>query len=142
MNLPAALSNHPAAAQNLATWNEAAQGAFASSTQRAYRADSRAFADWCAGESIPPLPASAEAVAGFIRAQARAGCAVASIRRRVSTISRLHRAAGLPNPCGHELVRLALKAVARERGTDQRQAAGLTERDTLTRVARQRSRTA
>jgi site-specific recombinase XerD len=35
-----------------------------------------------------------------------------------------------------ELVRLALKGIARNRGTDQKQAAGLTERDTMTIRAR------
>jgi hypothetical protein len=57
---------------------------------------------------------------------------VATVRRRAATISRMHMAAGLPNPCAHELVRFALKGIAKSVGTDQRQAAGLTDRDTVT----------
>jgi integrase len=41
----------------------------------------------------------------------------------------MHRAAGLASPCDDELVRLCLKGAARDRGTDQRQAAALTQRD-------------
>jgi len=43
---------------------------------------------------------------------------------------------GGPHHCDHELVRLALKHIARGRGTDQRQAAALTERNVLTIRAR------
>jgi site-specific recombinase XerD len=113
----------------LETWVAAAREAFSGETLRAYAADSRIFAIWCDREGISALPATPESVAKFLRAEAAEGRAVATVRRRAATISRLHRAAGIESPCDHEFVRLALKGIARARGTDQRQAAGLTERD-------------
>jgi integrase len=120
-SLPAEVSGR------LAAWAVEARHALSDSTQRGYASDSRIFADWCAEQGIASLPASPEAVAAFLRHDS--GKAVATIRRRAATISQMHRAAGLPNPCEHELVRLALKGLARTRGTDQRQAAPITQRD-------------
>jgi site-specific recombinase XerD len=125
-----------AAAQNLATWTATARDALAENTQKAYRADSAAFADWCQAQSVSSLPASLETIIGFLKAESATGKAVATIRRRASSIARMHKAAGVANPCDTELVRLTLKGIARTRGTDQRQAAGLTERDALTIKAR------
>jgi site-specific recombinase XerD len=125
-----------AAADSLHAWGVAAREALSDETQRAYATDSRAFAGWCAAAGLPMLPATPQTVATYLRSESAAGKAVATVRRRAATVSRLHRAAGLPNPCEHELVRLALKGIARSRGTDQRQAAALTERDTVTIRAR------
>jgi site-specific recombinase XerD len=126
----------PEASRQLEAWTAAAREGLADATLKAYAADSRSFADWCALQGIPTLPASPETVARYLRAEAATGKAVATVRRRAATISRMHRAAGVTNPCDHELVRLALKGIARAGGTDQRQAAGLTERDALTIKAR------
>lgn len=115
----------------LQAWATEAKAALSDSTRRAYAVDSRAFADWCRRNGLDTLPARPEDVAAFLRAEAE-NKAVATVRRRASTISRMHRAAGLSSPCDSELVRLALKGISTLRGTDQRQAAGLTERDTDT----------
>jgi len=123
--LPAEISS------TLQAWAIEAREALSANTQRAYAIDSKAFADWAAPLGLATLPAAPATVAAFLRAQAE-GKAVATVRRRAATIARMHRAAGLPNPCEHELVRLALKGIARNRGTDQRQAAPLTERDAVT----------
>lgn len=138
MNTPAIYAPAlPAAAiQSLAVWAAAAKDALADNTQRAYRADSAAFANWCRDQGIANLPAAPETVAAFLKIESSAGKAVATVRRRASSIGRMHQAAGLANPCDTELVRLTLKGIARTRGTDQRQAAGLTERDALTIKAR------
>lgn len=114
---------------SLQEWASEAKEALAENTLRAFRVDSQAFAAWCEAEGLPTLPASPQQVARFLRAEAAAGKAVATIRRRASTIARMHTAAGLPSPCASELVRLALKGLARQLGTDQRQAAALTQRD-------------
>jgi len=123
-------------ALRLQAWALEAREALSDSTQRAYRIDSAAFATWCASQGLATLPASPAAVAAFLRAESAAGKAVATIRRRAATLSRMHKAAGPTNPCDSELVRLALKGIARNRGTDQRQAAALTERDAVTIRAR------
>jgi len=51
--------------------------------------------------------------------------APATVRRYLSSIAVLHRAAGLPSPTEALEVKLALKRMHRERGRAQRQAAGL-----------------
>jgi hypothetical protein len=119
-------------AARLHAWVAVAKEALAGNTQRAYAADSRAFANWCQSQGVPTLPAVPATVVAYLRAEFEAGKSVATLRRRTATISRMHRAAGLPNPCDDELVRLTVKGIARGRGTDQRQAAGLTERDAVT----------
>jgi integrase len=119
-------------ATRLEAWAAVARDALADNTQRAYAADSRVFADWCRSQGQPSLPATPATVVAFLRAELEVGKSVATLRRRTAMISRMHRAAGLPNPCDDELVRLTLKGIARDRGTDQRQAAGLTERDAIT----------
>lgn len=115
--------------RQLMDWANAAQGAYAPSTERAYQADFDAFRAWCAIAQLSPLPATPETVATYLRSQSAAGRAVATLRRRAATIARLHTAAGLPSPCRSEPVRLALRALARERGTQQRQASPITLRD-------------
>jgi integrase len=115
--------------KRLAEWSNAAQGAFAPNTERALRSDSRAFTAWCSASAVAPLPASSETVATYLRVLAAQGKAVATIRRRATTIAQMHRAAGVISPCDTDAVRLALKAIARERGTQQRQATPLTGRD-------------
>jgi site-specific recombinase XerD len=120
---------HAETANRLQAWVAEARSALADNTLRAYRIDGERFGGWCREHGLDVLPAAASTVATFLRAEAAAGKAVATIRRRAATIARMHAAAGLPNPCSDELVRLALKGIARHQGTDQRQAAGLTDRD-------------
>ena len=124
--------------QDLQAWANAASRAMSPSTIKAWENDSRAFADWQAKQAARNVvfASVAETVAAFLQAESADGKAVATVRRLAATISRLYRQRGLPDPCKLELVRLALKEIARTRGTDQKQAAGLTERDTLTIRAR------
>ena len=59
--------------------------------------------------------------------------APATVRRYVASVAACHRAARLPNPCGENAVRLALKRLHRARGRAQAQAAPLT-RDRVERM--------
>lgn len=59
--------------------------------------------------------------------------ALATVRRYVVSISHLHRAAGLANPCNDELVRLALRRMHRAKGRRGNQKLGLT-RDLVDRM--------
>lgn len=120
-----------AALAQLKSWGEVAREALAANTQRAYRLDGERFSSWCKAQGVTALPASPEDVAAFLRAESEAGRAVATVRRRAATIAAMHRAAGVANPCEAALVRLALKGLARSRGTAQRQAAPITEREAL-----------
>ncbi len=90
---------------------------------------------WCEEKGLKALPATPESIAVFLRREAETK-SVATVRRRAATISRLHKAAGVENPCEHELVKLALKGIAKTKGTDQRQAAPLSGRDAVTICAR------
>lgn len=101
----------------------------ADSTLKAYAADAKAFGDWARAAGIATLlPVTPELVAAFLESQARDGFAFATIQRRAATLSKLHRAACLPNPIHSELVRLTLRGIARTVGTGQRQAFGLSQR--------------
>jgi len=98
-------------------------------TLRAYRVDGDAFGNWARSQGIAAaLPISPDTAAAFLEAQSEAGLSVATIRRRAATLSKLHKLADLPNPCAHQSVVMTLRGIARTRGTDQRQAAALTQR--------------
>ncbi len=116
-------------------WSVEARSALSQSTLRAYKADAAAYALWCEESGLNALPAAPESIAVFLRREAETK-SVATVRRRAATISRLHKAAGVENPCEHELVKLALKGIAKTKGTDQRQAAPLSGRDAVTICAR------
>jgi integrase len=116
----------------LSKWAELAQGAYAKNTQRAWRADWRVFLEHCARVDASPLPAAADTVREFLLAMhpldvppdgpAPPRRAPATLRRYLATITRIHRAADLEDPCGSEAVKLAMRAIARSAGTRQRQA--------------------
>ncbi|KMO39362.1 tyrosine-type recombinase/integrase [Methylobacterium aquaticum] len=99
----------------------AAHGAFADNTVRAFAADSRIFAAWCRETGRTMLPATPETIAAFIDAQAETKSR-ATVERYRSSIAALHKAAGLPNPCADEIVRLAVKRMNRTKGRRQKQA--------------------
>ena len=107
--------------ERLESHARAARGAFADNTVRALAADSRIFAAWCAAASLAMLPAAPATVAAFIDAQAETKSR-ATVERYRSSIAALHRAAGLPNPCTDEIVRLAVKRMNRAKGRRQKQA--------------------
>ncbi|ACL62915.1 tyrosine-type recombinase/integrase [Methylobacterium nodulans] len=119
--LAAALPPGPALLERLEAYARAAQGAFAPNTLRALAADSRIFAAWCRAHGRSVLPAAPQTVADFIDAQA-ARKSRATVERYRSSIAMLHRAAGLPNPCTDERVRLAVKRMSRAKGRRQKQA--------------------
>jgi integrase len=105
----------------LEAYARAARGAFADNTIRALAADSRIFGAWCRETGHAMIPATPETVADFIDAQAELKSR-ATVERYRSSIAALHRAAGLPNPCADELVRLAVKRMSRAKGRRQKQA--------------------
>ena len=113
--------------QNLAAYRSAAQGAFSEATERALLSDSRVFTEWCSARALVALPAEPSTVAAFIDDQALTK-KPATVRRYVSSISHLHRAADVPNPCERSVVKLALKRMGKTYGSTQRQAEGLTRR--------------
>lgn len=88
----------------------------APATERALRGDLTHFQDW--GGSLPATPAMICAYVGD-----HAGHhAVATIQRRVASLSKAHEMARLPNPVRAEVVKATLRGLRRKHGTAQRQA--------------------
>ncbi len=97
----------------------------ADATVRAYRSDAEVFEAWCTRYNFRSLPASPEAVAGFLVAEAEAGRAASTIGRRFAAIKYAHKLVRLPDPTEDEAVRATLKGIRRKVGTapDQKAAA-------------------
>lgn len=102
-----------------------ARQARAANTVRAYEADWRDFAGWCAARGLDPLPA-APAVVGLYLADSADRLALATLARRVSSLAARHRRAGLGLDVRHPAVADVLAGLRRERGSAQRQAEALT----------------
>jgi site-specific recombinase XerD len=92
----------------------------APSTRRAYRADWDHFEAWCRSHDVISLPAAPETVALYITDLA-ASHKPATLRRRLTVISRAHQAAGHPSPASMQqaLVSETLKGIRRTNGTAQ-----------------------
>ncbi|TDH62399.1 integrase [Dankookia rubra] len=103
-----------------------AEAADAPNTLRAYRSDWQAFVTWCRHAGFAPLPAAPKTVGTDLAAHAGTH-AVATLRRRLVTIARAHKQAGIAGLWpGHPAIRNVLRGIARERGTAQCQASALT----------------
>jgi integrase len=98
----------------------------AANTRAAYRSDWRHFCAWCAAAGLDSLPAESATVARYIAASA-AQYAVATIERRLVSISQAHKLAGFePSPTASEVVRSVMKGIRRQKGTAQKGAAPAT----------------
>jgi integrase len=89
-------------------------------TLRAYRADWRHFAEWCGQKGFSALPASPDTVA-FYLAETAATHRPSTLTRRLTSINKVHRAAGHPAPAGTEHLGVGetLKGIRRVHGTGQ-----------------------
>lgn len=106
-----------------------AEGAYSPNTLRAQKADGAIFQTFCEDKGEPYLPADPKIIRAFIEDRVKASKKPATIRRYVATISRVHLAAGLLNPCSSEAVRLGLKKMGRETSARQDQAHPLGWKD-------------
>ncbi len=88
----------------------------AENTRRAYLSDLTHFENW--GGTIP---ASATMLASYLSAHAGV-LKTATLVRRLASISKAHRARGLPNHAQSELVRTTLRGIRRKHGTRQAEA--------------------
>src|ERR1700722_292997 len=114
---------------DLLEWQAMAQGAYSANTLRAQKSDGVIFQAYCESVGEPFLPANPHTVRAFIGAQVKAGKKPATIQRYIATISRVHTAAHLHNPCSSEAVRLGLKKMGRETSARQDQAHPLNWKD-------------
>jgi integrase len=118
---PPAAPSHLAALDRPASQpQEYIRAAKAPSTLRAYRADWRHFQDWCRQQGLPALPASPDTVAVYL-AQMAATLRPSTLTRRLTSINKVHRAAGYPAPAlmEHLSVGETLKGIRRVHGTGQ-----------------------
>ncbi|WP_342167216.1 site-specific integrase [Methylobacterium sp. SD21] len=98
----------------------------ADSTVRAYTGDARVFQDWCARFGFRPLPASTEAVAGFLVHEAEAGRSASTIGKRLAAIRYARKLSGAANPTDDESVRAAIKGIRRRESVAPTQKAAAT----------------
>ena len=96
----------------------------AEGTRAAYAADFRLFAAYCQDRGLTALPASPEAVMGFLSAQARGGAKASTSGRQVAAIRYAHRLAGLEPPTASEAVRATAGGSASIRPRSRRTASG------------------
>jgi integrase len=113
----------------LLEWQAMAEGAYSPNTLRAQKADGAIFQAFCESRGEPYLPADPKTIRAFIEDRVNAGKKPATIKRYVATISRVHVAAGLLNPCSSEAVRLGLKKMGRVTSARQDQAHPLGWKD-------------
>ncbi|MCJ2024712.1 site-specific integrase [Methylobacterium sp. J-067] len=98
----------------------------ADATVRAYTSDAGVFQDWCGQYGFRSLPASAEAVAGFLVHEAEAGRSASTIGRRLAAIRYAHKLAGAADPTDDESVRATMKGIRRRVGVAPTQKAAAT----------------
>ena len=93
----------------------------ADNTIKAYSADWRDFSDWCQHKKMQALPAEPETIVNYINDLADDAKAN-TVSRRITAISENHIAAGYDrenNPAKAGIVRAAMSAIRREKGTFQ-----------------------
>lgn len=149
---------HVGAWETLLTWAKRADTAYSDKTFAALKNDFTVFCRWCAALGASPLPASPTTIRHFLFAHVtpakdlpddlrRDGFKVfvelqeaditpspkqyklASLKRLVSSLSRIHGAANLEDPTRKEDVRLALKTCGRLATAEQVQKAGFGKRN-------------
>lgn len=84
---------------------------WAASTRTGYARDWERFAEWCAQQDLPALPAAADTLVRYTVAQAEAGYAPASVERALASVAARHAAEGLA--VSNKAARLALRSYRR-----------------------------
>ena len=84
----------------------------AANTLRAYRADWRDFAGWCAARGREALPAAVDTVALYLTEQA---CTrrVSTLTRRLAALSEAHQLAGFESPAAAPAIRVLMAGIRR-----------------------------
>ncbi len=123
MTTDAMPSNLPAAVlEQIRQGAHDARGTMAPETVRAMRRGFEAFSAWCDQNHYVALPTAAAIVAAYVDELAETGRKPAGIKQSVWAIGAVHRLGSQPDPTKAEVVRQALKRMARHLGTRQQQA--------------------
>lgn len=94
-------------------------------TRRAYRADLRHFIDW--GGAIP---ATDVMIANYLASYAGT-LSVATLSRRIASITKAHTSKGLQSPTASDLIKTTLRGIKRTHGMPQRVSAPILIEDLL-----------
>ena len=105
------------AAEQLTTLLTRLDGAYAPNTLRAYQADMQEFIRFCEERPIEALPAQPETVATFLLGTLNQGIKSSTVKRKISSISAVHRLLSLPDPTKHPEVRITQRKIYRQLGT-------------------------
>jgi integrase len=98
-------------------------------TQRAHASDMACFRGWCDQRGVDHLPASRDVVALYLTWCVKvAGLSVATVKRRMSTISRAHTRAGEASPVDDH-VRQVVAGISRKDRRQEYRAPAITRRD-------------
>ena len=105
-------------------------------TLRAYRTDWGAWERWATARAVQALPAAPEDLARFLAEQAQR-LRVATLQRRIASISQAHTLAGHESPTKHPMVRLVMQGIRRSLGTAQKGKDAISVADLRVMVASQ-----
>ena len=111
------MPNHTIVVAQLTKLLDKLDGAYAPNTLRAYRADMQEFIRFCANKPFEALPAQPETVATFLLDTLNQGIKSSTVKRKVSSISAVHRLLSLPDPTKHPEVRITQRKIYRQLGT-------------------------
>jgi integrase len=92
-----------------------ARAAKAENTKRAYRSDWRDFSAWCAAHGLAPMPARPSTLRLYL-ADLAGRAKVATVRRRLASVSKAHQVAGHPSPATAPEVRETMAGIRRALG--------------------------
>ena len=92
------------------------EGAYAPNTIRAYRTDMLEFIDYCYKNDTTSLPTTSATVASFLMQTMDQGIKTSTIRRKVASISSVHRLSGYNDPTKHPEVKITLRKISRHLG--------------------------
>ncbi len=127
------MSQYTLARQKLNDLLDHVNDGYARNTLRAYRADMEEFINYCEVNGSSPLPADPFVLAEFLIKATDDGIKASTIRRKVSSISAVHRLSYLNDPTKHPEVKIAVRKVNRKLGTRFKQAYPIN-RDLLERM--------
>lgn len=91
-------------------------GAYAPNTIRAYQTDMLEFIAYCDKHDTTALPTSSSTVASFLMQTIDKGIKTSTIRRKVASISSVHRLSGYKDPTKHSEVKITLRKISRHLG--------------------------
>ncbi len=101
-------------------------GAYAPNTLRAYRADMLEFMGFAARHGQMCMPYTPQMVQPHLLESAKTGIKTSTIKRKVASISAIHRLAGYQDPTKSAEVRLTMRKIERQLGNRFKQAYPIT----------------